>query len=87
METKKIIGINLKYYRYQAGLSQEDFYNKLGLSSKYLACVERGEINVTICFLEKLAKKLNISIQDLISLDENKMIKEKRIDAKKMKIN
>ena len=37
MDLKEIIGINLKYYRYKSGLSQEKFYSNLGLSFKYLA--------------------------------------------------
>ncbi len=86
MDTKKIIGMNLKYLRYKAKLSQEEFYNQLGLSYQYLASVERGEINVTINFLDNLAEKLKVSLIDLITFDESKIIKEKRIDSKKMKI-
>lgn len=85
MNIKKIVGTNLKFFRYKTGLSQEEFYTNLGLSVKYLSCVERGEVNVTINFLEKIAKKLNISIIDLISFDERKIIIEKRVDSKKMK--
>ena len=86
MDSKKIIGMNLKYLRYQARLSQEEFYNQLGLSYQYLASVERGEINVTINFLDNLANKLNVSLIELITFDESKIIKEKRVDSKKMKI-
>ncbi len=82
MTSRKIIGINLKYYRYQSGLSQEEFYNKYHLSPKYLACVERGEINATIDFLDKICNALNISLADLTTFDENKIINSKRIDAK-----
>ena len=37
---QKIVGKNLKYFRYQSGLSQEKFYEKFGLNYKYLASVE-----------------------------------------------
>lgn len=86
MDTKKIIGMNLKYLRYKKKLSQEEFYSNLGLSYQYLASVERGEINVTINFLDNLADKLNIKLVELITFDESKLIKEKRVDSKKMKI-
>ena len=42
-DIKKIIGINLRYIRYQSGLSQEKFYTKFNMNPKYLACIERGE--------------------------------------------
>ena len=86
MISRKIIGRNLKYYRYKSGLSQEAFYAKHNLSPKYLACVERGEINITIDFIDKLAKNLNISIYDLLNTDETRIINLKRIDSKE-KIN
>lgn len=83
MDLNKIIGKNLKFIRFQSGLSQERFYEKYNLNSKYLACIERGEINISVNFLQKLAKILNVSIIDLINYDKNKLITNKRIDSKK----
>lgn len=82
MTSKEIIGRNLKYYRYKSGLSQEAFYAKHNLSPKYLACVERGEINISIDFIDKLTKNLNISINDLLNTDETRIVSYKRIDSK-----
>ena len=45
MKLRNIVGINLKYYRYKSGLSQEKFYLGLELNPKYLAKVERGKAN------------------------------------------
>lgn len=86
MNLKEIVGMNLKYYRYKTGLSQEKYYSDLELSPKYLACIERGEVNLTIENIENLAKKIGITTQDLINYDENHKIKKKRIDEK-TKIN
>lgn len=83
MDLNKIIGKNLKFIRFQSGLSQEKFYEKYNLNSKYLACIERGEINISVNFLQKLSKILNVSIMDLINYDKNKLITNKRIDSKK----
>ena len=83
MDLSTIIGKNLKYLRYQSGLSQENFYENYNLNPKYLACIERGEINISVNFLQKLAKILNISIVDLITYDQNKLITNKRVDSKK----
>ena len=82
-EIQKIVGNNLKYFRYQSGLSQEKFYEKYGLNSKYLACVERGEVNVTIDFLDNLAKILKVDIREFFNSDENRIISKRRIDGKK----
>ena len=86
MTSREIVGRNLKYYRYKSGMSQEAFYAKHNLSSKYLACVERGEINITVEFLDKLAKSLNVSPIDLLINDEKRIINYKRIDSRE-KIN
>lgn len=86
MNLKEIVGMNLKYYRYKTGLSQEKYYSDLELSPKYLACIERGEVNLTIENIENLANKIGVSVNDLIIYNENHIIKQKRIDEK-TKIN
>ncbi len=79
---KKIVGNNIKYLRYQSNLSQEKFYEQFDLNSKYLACVERGEVNVTIEFLYNLAKILKVDIREFFNPDESRFITKKRIDSK-----
>lgn len=82
-DIKKIVGRNLKYFRFQSGLCQEKFYETYKLNPKYMACVERGEINVSIEFLENLAILLEKDITDFFNRSEDRIIKEKRIDSKK----
>ena len=84
MKTKQIIGRNLKFLRYQSGLSQEDFYTTHNLSVKYLAMVERGEVNVSVDFLDRLAKKLKVNTSELLIDDASRKINKKRIDSKTM---
>lgn len=79
---QKIIGKNLKYYRYKSGLSQEKFYEQFGLNPKYLASVERGEVNVSVEFLSNLAKLLKIDIREFFDPDESRYILKRRIDSK-----
>ena len=78
MDLKEKVGINLKYYRYQSGLSQEKFYTKLGLSYKYLAAVE----NITSDYIDEIAFKLGIRSEDLTTFNESHVIHKRRIDAK-----
>ena len=82
MNLKEVVGINLKYYRYKTGLSQEKFYTNLGLNPKYLASVERGRENISIDYIEDLAVKLGVSTYDLVTYHEDRVIRKKRIDEK-----
>lgn len=82
-DVKKIVGRNLKYFRFQSGLCQEKFYEQYKLNPKYMACVERGEINVSIEFLNNLAEVLNRELIDFFNTSADRIIKEKRIDSKK----
>lgn len=79
---QKTIGKNLKYYRYQSGLSQEKFYEQFGLNTKYLASIERGEVNVTVEFLDNLAKLLKIDIREFFDPSPKRYINKKRIDER-----
>ncbi len=84
---KKTIGRNLKYYRYQSGKSQEKFYGQFGLNPKYLASVERGEINVSVEFLDHLAQILNIDIREFFNPTLERTISKKRIDSRQKEEN
>ncbi len=81
-DIQKVIGKNLKYYRYKSGLSQEKFYGQFGLNTKYLASIERGEINVSVLFLSNLAQLLKIDIREFFNPDKSRNITSKRIDTK-----
>ena len=79
---RQIIGRNLKYIRYQSGLSQEDFYNKYNLNFKYYSMIERGELNVRVDTIEKLASLINISYEEFFINDPSREITASRIDAR-----
>ncbi len=85
MRIETIIGNNLKYYRYKANLSQEKFYGQFGLNYRYLASVERGKINVSVEFLDHLAKVLKIDIREFFNPDKKRWVFKKRIDGKEDK--
>ena len=84
MEIQKIVGYNLKYLRYQSNLPQDKFYGQFGMNYRYLASVERGEVNVSIGFLAKLAKTLKVDIREFFNPDETRFITKTRIDAKEI---
>ncbi len=86
-DIKKIIGINLRYIRYQSGLSQEKFYAKYNMNPKYLASIERGQINMSVEYLYELSKAMKTTMSELVTYDEKKIIKQSRIDAKEKQHN
>jgi transcriptional regulator with XRE-family HTH domain len=70
MDIKKSFGKKLKKLRLERGLSQESLALSADLDRTYIPSIEKGERNVSITVLEKLAKALKISIKDFF--DENK---------------
>ncbi|WP_440709876.1 helix-turn-helix domain-containing protein [Herbiconiux sp. YIM B11900] len=54
-ELQKILGRNLRRLRESQGMSQEDFADKLGYHRTYLGGVERGERNLTLRSVERIA--------------------------------
>ena len=83
MELREIIAINLKFYRFKDNKTQEQFYSESGLNYKYLSKIENGKINVTVDFIDNIAKVLKIERDKLITYDESHIIDKKRIDSKK----
>lgn len=57
---------NLKARRTDQGLSQEGLAEEAGLHRTYIGSVERGERNVSIDNMERLAKALGADIIDLL---------------------
>lgn len=58
----------------------------MGLSPKYYACAERGEVNLTIENVEYIASKLGIDANDLLAYNEAHIIQKKEL-MKKKKVN
>lgn len=65
MDIKKKFGQSVKKYRQSLGISQEELASKAGLHRTYIGAIERGERNISLGNIEKLAKALEISISDL----------------------
>lgn len=61
-----IFGANLRRERETLGLSQEDLGEKAGLHRTYIGSVERGERNVSIDNMERLARAVDTTIQSLL---------------------
>ena len=62
----KAFGAKVQQYRNKLGLSQEKFAEKANVHRTYIGTVERGETNLTLLNIYKLAKALEISPKDLV---------------------
>ncbi len=65
MEIKKKFGIQVKKFRLERGLSQEALAHQADLDRTYIPSIEKGERNVSITVIEKIAKALKVKITDL----------------------
>lgn len=59
-DLQRIFGRNLRAYRQQRGLSQEAFADVLGVHRTYMGGVERGERNLTLKSVERIAARLEV---------------------------
>ena len=59
-------GQKLRAIRQQKGISQEQLAAESGLHRTYVSSVERGERNISIVNIEKLAAALGIRMSDLM---------------------
>jgi transcriptional regulator with XRE-family HTH domain len=57
--------------RLKTGQSQEKFAEKVGVHRTYIGMIERGEKNITIANIEKIANALNIPIVKLFEQIES----------------
>lgn len=65
MDIKQKLGLKIKDLRKLKGLSQEKLANLAEIDRTYLPTIEKGERNVSIEVIEKLAKALDVKIRDL----------------------
>ncbi|QIG42064.1 helix-turn-helix transcriptional regulator [Nocardioides anomalus] len=65
-ELQRVVGRNLRRHREDEGLSQEAFADELGVHRTYMGSVERGERNLTLRTVEKLASSIGVEPLDLL---------------------
>ena len=66
MDVRRRVGLNVKRFRAERGLSQEELAFECGLDRTYVSGVERGVRNPTVVVLEKIAKALEVATSLLL---------------------
>ena len=60
---------NIKQLRKQDGLRQEDMAVQLGVSRQTIIAIENDKYNPTLELAMKIAKLLNLKVEDIFFLD------------------
>ena len=66
-----ILSENLRSFRKEQQISQEELAEVCGLHRTYIGSVERGERNVTLSTLETFAQVLGVSVPSLLTPGPN----------------
>ena len=67
-DLQRRVGANLRRLRIERGFSQEAFADRLGYHRTYIGGVERGERNLTLRTVERLAAALGVDPLDLFAV-------------------
>lgn len=65
-----ILSQNIKKYRENADISQEELAYRCGLHRTYISDVERCKRNISIDNIEKIAHALSATVVDLLKEDD-----------------
>lgn len=70
MNLKEKFGHKIKELREQKSYSIEYFANISNIDRTYIADIEKGNRNVSLLIIEKLAKALEVNIQELFDYEK-----------------
>ena len=65
-QASKKLGLKIRKFRAELNMTQAQFAKKLKVDTAYLSNLENGNKNPTIDTIEKIAKSLGVSIEELI---------------------
>ena len=68
-DLQRTVGRNLRAYREAKGVSQEAFADELGVHRTYMGGIERGERNLTLKSLERMAERIGVDPLALLAQD------------------
>ncbi|AJS61188.1 helix-turn-helix domain-containing protein [Paenibacillus sp. IHBB 10380] len=66
-EILKLVGARIRVLRKERGMSQESLGEKGGFHFSYIGQIERGEKNIALLNLAKIASALDVSVSQLFS--------------------
>ena len=76
---RKVLGVNVKYYRFLIGYTQEQLAEKCELSPRYISDIENFKGNIPIDTLENISKYLKVESYLLIK-EQGHQTSQKRVN-------
>lgn len=70
-EILKRFGQRVRNERLKQGFSQEELAEKASLHRTYIGMIERAEKNITLINIEKIARALEVSLEELLKESSN----------------
>jgi transcriptional regulator with XRE-family HTH domain len=67
MDVRKIVGLNVRKARIEAGISQEELAGRMGVEQFYISGLEAGRRNATLVTLWKAAIALSVDAATLFA--------------------
>lgn len=64
--TRELFGKNVRILRRLREISQESLAEQAGIYRSHITLIERGEINVSIDTMERIAHALGLEVRDLL---------------------
>lgn len=64
-ERLRILGLNIKFARLKAKISQEELAEKIGVSRETISMIENGNQNTSVIKILDIAGVLNVEISQL----------------------
>lgn len=68
-DLQRTVGANLRAHREARGLSQEAFAELVGVHRTYMGGLERGERNLTLRSLERIAGRIGVEPRALLDVN------------------
>jgi transcriptional regulator with XRE-family HTH domain len=63
---RRILGEKIRAYRKKAGLTQEKLAERSDLHHNFIGEVERGNLDISLGSLVKIAKAMKVRVRDLV---------------------
>ena len=65
-DSAKKLGNNIRWVRLSRKMKQSDLCRKLNVDRAYISNIESGKMNPTLSTIERIAKALNVSLEELM---------------------
>ncbi len=66
LQYRRVVGEAIRSHRKRAGFTQEELAEKADLHHNFIGEVERGNMEISLGSMLKIAKALNVRVRDLV---------------------